>query len=267
MQGNHAIKFHFIAKYFKNDEKQLSCGENAYTSGHIKSMQFNVDIQPAYLKDVKASMKKRIYKVEAYIHLTEGIISTSCTCPRGQAICHHMAALLYYAHDNISSTDKAREWGPTQSKKGDAENTLSIDQLYPRVEFTAMVEEMENSKIETFRRRLGNTNVVGFSWYLKPEAENIVYVLVPPIDEILFSEDKDTYLIQKCSLDADTIKQIAAVTVGQHKNEGWLVSRKMRLTASKFGAILGACRRNKYPKSLFKGLLEGYNLNRSMGQR
>ncbi|KAK4885094.1 hypothetical protein RN001_001365 [Aquatica leii] len=55
MRGNHAI----------NDEKQLSLGENACISGHIKSMKFNGDIQPAYLKgDVQASMKK-IYKVEA----------------------------------------------------------------------------------------------------------------------------------------------------------------------------------------------------------
>nr|CAH7713590.1 unnamed protein product [Callosobruchus chinensis] len=51
------------------------------------------------------------------------------------------------------------------------------------------------------------------------------------------------------------------MTIGQSNNANWLVARKYRLTSSKFGAVISAYKRNKYPKSLFKGLLEGYDLS------
>nr|CAI5835011.1 unnamed protein product [Callosobruchus analis] len=41
----------------------------------------------------------------------------------------------------------------------------------------------------------------------------------------------------------------------------WLVARKNRLTSSNFGTVLAACRRNKYPPSLFKKLTESYTLD------
>ncbi|KAJ8930688.1 hypothetical protein NQ314_016485 [Rhamnusium bicolor] len=45
-------------------------------------------------------------------------------------------------------------------------------------------------------------------------------------------------------------------------NANWYVARKHRLTASKFGIILSACKKNKFPPSLFKSLTEEYNLTR-----
>lgn len=68
MEGNHAIKFYLIARHFKENEKQLERGENAYTSGHIKAMYFNPEVVPAHLQgEVHASMKKRTYNVQVSI--------------------------------------------------------------------------------------------------------------------------------------------------------------------------------------------------------
>ncbi|KAI4455534.1 exonuclease phage-type/recb c-terminal domain-containing protein [Holotrichia oblita] len=50
-------------------------------------------------------------------------------------------------------------------------------------------------------------------------------------------------------------------TVGQSKNPLWLKIRRFRLTASLFGTVLAACRRNRYPPSLFKKLTGTYNLD------
>lgn len=47
-------------------------------------------------------------------------------------------------------------------------------------------------------------------------------------------------------------------------HENWLIARKHRLTASNFGAVLAACKRNRYPSSLFKKLVEGYDLSTAL---
>ncbi|CAH1106932.1 unnamed protein product [Psylliodes chrysocephalus] len=68
MEANHVIKFSHVVNYFANDRKQLERGENSYSSGHVKNMQFDADMIPAHLQgDVQASMKKRVYKVEVEI--------------------------------------------------------------------------------------------------------------------------------------------------------------------------------------------------------
>ncbi|XP_031356789.1 uncharacterized protein LOC116180801 [Photinus pyralis] len=269
MEASHAIKFYLIADLFKEDVNQLKRGENAYSSGHVKKMLFNAETQPAFLKgEVQASMKNKVYKVEVHIHLNEGVVSTQCSCPRGQALCHHIAALLYHGHYNISSTDKAREWGVKGKAAGNKDEIETIDKLYPREPYSALVREISANKIEQFRHKLRQSNVVGFAWLLQPEANNEISVLVPPIDEILFSEaylhakNKEEYLLSQCEVDQQKIQQVAEFTIGQHKNEGWMIARKMRLTASKFGTILSACKRDKYSPSLFKSLLEGYDLQK-----
>lgn len=108
---------------------------------------------------------------------------------------------------------------------------------------------------------------MGFSWRLKPEANELVHDLVPSIENILFSKqyfqatDKESYFLSQYSVAYDKIKQIAELTIGQHKNESWPIMRKHRLTASKFGLVIKTCQREKY-SSLFKSLLEGFNLDR-----
>ncbi|CAH1106933.1 unnamed protein product [Psylliodes chrysocephalus] len=114
---------------------------------------------------------------------------------------------------------------------------LSIDELYPREPYSVIAENAL-IKGEEFREKLGATNVVGFSWLLKPEASTTIATLAPSIEDILFSEeyynvlDKNKFLLEKCRLTEESIKEIAQNTVWQYKNEAWLILRKMRLTAS-----------------------------------
>lgn len=59
------ISFCIIAEFFKENMKQLQRGENAYNSGHVKSMVFDGAVSPTLLKGrVQASMKDRKYEVE-----------------------------------------------------------------------------------------------------------------------------------------------------------------------------------------------------------
>uniref|UniRef100_A0AAV2JV29 YqaJ viral recombinase domain-containing protein n=1 Tax=Knipowitschia caucasica TaxID=637954 RepID=A0AAV2JV29_KNICA len=53
---------------------------------------------------------------------------------------------------------------------------------------------------------------------------------------------------------------IERATVGQTKNALWMAYRRKRITASNFGLVLAAVKRNSYPPSLFKTLLGHYNL-------
>ncbi|KAL1506816.1 hypothetical protein ABEB36_006107 [Hypothenemus hampei] len=176
MSGNHVLKFFAVANFFKENPKQLERGENAYTSGHVKSMQLRKEVQPASLKGtVLASMKKTIYTVEVSIDLKEqAILSATCTCPRGQALCHHIAALLYYTHYNVSSTDVEQKW--TIKAGSSSEIVKVIEELYGCGEnkFMAMSGDISTEKIEEFKKNLGQTNVVGFSWLLKSNPEKPV---------------------------------------------------------------------------------------------
>lgn len=64
----HIVSFCAIAEFFKDNMNQLQRGENAYNSGHVKSLVFDSNVIPAVLKGrVHASMKKKEYDVEVGI--------------------------------------------------------------------------------------------------------------------------------------------------------------------------------------------------------
>lgn len=58
-----------------------------------------------------------------------------------------------------------------------------------------------------------------------------------------------------------SIIQIAKDTVGKINNDLWFKYRKNRLTASHFGKVLAAFKKDKFSKSLFKSLSNDTNLN------
>ena len=58
----------------------------------------------------------------------------------------------------------------------------------------------------------------------------------------------------------DVVRSVEVETRGQRNNILWSTIRRGRLTASKFGAVLKACRKQVYPDSLFKSVLGSYNL-------
>lgn len=71
----------------------------------------------------------------------------------------------------------------------------------------------------------------------------------------LSSELTDIVILpEKLMLSPVEISQIEEGTRGQRLNPSWSILRDGRLTASNFGAVLTAIRRNSYPPSLFSRL-------------
>lgn len=201
------------------------------------------------------------------IDVDDGIIEGKCSCPRGLAICHHMAALCIYGHHNVSVTDKTCVWNKP-SKPSEADTITKISDIYQpkRKIFTAVKRKATAMEITTFKNQLGTSNPVGFTWWLMPTPTE-KNLQIPSIEDIIFSKEyanssnKDIFFMDKCKVSQDTIVSVHKLTVGQGTNAYWLMARKYRITSSKFGAVLAACKRNKFPKSLFKGLMEGYDLS------
>lgn len=65
--------------------------------------------------------------------------------------------------------------------------------------------------------------------------------------------------IKNCALNNDEIYQIEERTKSQCLCPDWLSLRILRITASNFGAVIKAIKRNSYPPSLIK-TLKGTNL-------
>ncbi|CAH2000676.1 unnamed protein product [Acanthoscelides obtectus] len=92
-------------------------------------MLFDAEVSPALLRgEVAASMKKKMYAVEISYDLDDGIVCAKCSCPRGLAVCHHMAALCIHAHHNISVTDKTCLW--SKRKPAETEQVTKISDIY-----------------------------------------------------------------------------------------------------------------------------------------
>ncbi|KAJ8938644.1 hypothetical protein NQ314_011383 [Rhamnusium bicolor] len=45
------------------------------------------------------------------------IKDASCRCPRGQYLCHHVAAVCLFGHHNISVTDVECRWAAKKGSK------------------------------------------------------------------------------------------------------------------------------------------------------
>jgi len=138
----------------------------------------------------------------------------------------------------------------------------TAEELYPARDYVAIEETMSTERKDVMKEKLcalGNT--VGFAWLLQKEVEEIDLVNFPIIEDIMtsveFTEatDKMAFFQKKCFISDDNIKHIASLTTGQVSNEKWFIMRKFRITASNFGAILAACKRNRFPESLFKTLI------------
>ena len=87
----------------------------------------------------------------------------------------------------------------------------------------------------------------GLCWLLSPEPPAFNELLIPTIEDIIFSEEflqtrglqqQLDYLVRRSRiLEEDILKRI---TVGQRDNPAWHLARKGRLTASNFGSVLKA---------------------------
>lgn len=185
------------------------------------------------------------------------ISSAQCSCPKGIK-CHHIAALLLFAHYNISVTDNQCTWRNTKTK---SEQIMTCNEMYPKKPYCAVDRKMTEDELQELRSQLNNFgSTIGFSWLLQDDPKENAVLSVPLIADIIYTDEffsadsKEYYLRQKCALSAATIMEVVHQTVGQSKNENWLLARKHRLTASNFGPVLSACRRNRFPESLYKSL-------------
>ncbi|XP_072399202.1 uncharacterized protein [Diabrotica undecimpunctata] len=212
---------------------------------------------------VHASMRDRIYMVEIKLDSDRDIEEVTCTCPRGQLMCHHMVALLVFAYHNVSVTDVACSW--TSKKPPTCGKVKTIDKLYGGKAYQPISGPIN---IDTFDRQdnLGSfENVVGCTWLLQKEP--MVPDIIIDVENVVFSQqyldadDKVAYLLKHLKISQTTIDEICGKTVGQSSNATWLTTRKNRLTSSNFGIVLSAIKRNRFPASLFKRLTESYTLD------
>ncbi|XP_074028806.1 uncharacterized protein [Leptinotarsa decemlineata] len=206
----------------------------------------------------------RNYTVEISIDFDDGIVDSKCSCPRGLAACHH---LCIYSHHNISVTDKACVWNKPNIQDEVDVITKIKDIFQPkRTNYTAVQTPANENELDLFKKELGDSNPTGFSWWLMSTPSEKI-LLIPSIEDIIFSEEyantmkKEAFFIEKCGVTKAIVQSVHQLTIGQGNNENWLIASKHRITSSEFGVVLSACRRNKYPKSLFKSLLERYDLS------
>ncbi|CAG9773568.1 unnamed protein product [Ceutorhynchus assimilis] len=263
MTAKHALKLSSIFAFFENDSKAIKKGENALESNHVQKMQFDAGLM-IIRGQVQASMKDKEYKVEINLNNSGEIGTAKCMCPRGIK-CHHIAALALFGHYNISVTDKECTWNVPKSKSAPLK---TAEEFYPSKPFKAVEGNMSEEAKNKLREQLSTFgNTVGFTWLLQEDNHGRLNMNLPLIEDIVTGKDfyeaenKLEYFKIQVAIEDNVIHEITMATVGQVSNERWYLARKYRLTASNFGLIISACKRNRYPESLFKTLFGSYNLD------
>ncbi|XP_044760381.1 uncharacterized protein LOC123317834 [Coccinella septempunctata] len=175
-----------------------------------------------------------------------------------------MAALLLFARDNISVTDKECAWN--KSKQSQEKNVKKLRDMYPAKPHRSTDRNLTEEEIKVFKNKLSVFDgAVGFSWLLADEISSEESFIIN-VEDILFSQEyliaqnRTEFFEDKIKLEENDANKIAELTIGQSENAKWLLARKNRLTASNFAVVLAACSRQRYPPSLFKRLSGAYNL-------
>ncbi|CAI6358908.1 unnamed protein product [Macrosiphum euphorbiae] len=157
-----------MKKINEDNIKQLKRGEIAYKDGHVLKFQADLDLN-IIVGEIKLSMKNDKYKVNMMLN-DSCIVEAECTCPSGQVVCRHIAALALYTYYNLSSTDKSCSWNLRKSNTCDEVKTIS--QIYGG--FVSPSTIISDEDFSTFKHTLDNLSTpVSFSWLLRPEPEHI----------------------------------------------------------------------------------------------
>ncbi|XP_043188493.1 uncharacterized protein LOC122363367 isoform X2 [Amphibalanus amphitrite] len=246
-----------IGDFFQTMSSVIEKGERALDGGKIRSIALQ---DGKYIvASVEASMKKRTYDVQVTVE-NKKPVDGSCTCPNGQHRCSHMAAILLYAQKNWSQTDRQCQWNRGSSNA----TMLKAKEMFPQEDSSLLVSSVKEDQLAWLYDQV-REQPCGLAWLLAPESQSSPEEKVPNIDSILTSAefhasaDKSHFLLAMLSLSKEEIAEVQRVTSGQVKNPKWFVARKGRLTSSNFGLVLKAIARGRYPKSLFKRLLGGYD--------
>ncbi|XP_022288509.2 uncharacterized protein LOC111100719 [Crassostrea virginica] len=104
-------------------------------------------------------------------------------------------------------------------------------------------------------------------WILakEPEVEALPVPIVEDLltcQEYIAAKEPLTWLRQQLNVSPEKVIQTAFLTTGQRENAVWAAIRKLRFTASNFGQIIAAAKRNRLSASLKKRLLSAYNLEK-----
>ncbi|XP_065191124.1 uncharacterized protein LOC135822310 [Sycon ciliatum] len=254
-----------IATFFSGEPRLIQRGENAHSSNRVESFLFHHELGHITAK-IHASMKDKRYDVEIELGSEGGVVRASCTCPKGQGRCHHMAAALVYANKNVSSTDRECSW---TVRKGTSE-TKTVDGIFPKSKpFCAISRPVDNEDRAWFHHQLGTLDRwKGFRWLLDPEVKEADNLPTETVEGITLSqgfleaEHKVTYVCTRLSVSAAQIVAVEKATHGQNSNATWSLLRKGRITASNFGPVLKTISSGRQPsKSLFTRLLGQYDLS------
>lgn len=93
--------------------------------------------------------------------------------------------------------------------------------------------------------------ITALHWILseEPKAQTSPVPLIEDLlmsTEYISSEDPNTWLRKNLILSPEMILEAAFISSGQRENALWAAIRKLRFTASNFGQIIGAAKRNRY---------------------
>ena len=132
-----------------------------------------------------------------------------------------------------------------------------------RPDYKATQRDVSQQDRLFLHKKLNNTAVLcPMKWLLEPEPEGLSKQSLEPvlIDDVLeeFIRDKDIF-VEKCKVSEEQIAWLAEHTTEQRNCQMWGKFRRLRLTGSNFGDVLGAIERHTifnrpYPPSLFKKL-------------
>ena len=188
-----------------------------------------------------------------------------CQCPRGEAVCHHIATVLLYAKENFSKTDAPCSW----VRKKIPKEVKTAAKLYPSSKQSVLNREPDNSDRDWFRQALDATDrFSGFAWLLAPEppvalsfVRNVSDIMLNP--EFVTSDNPIAYILEHLAVTPEEIVAIEELTRGQQENPAWGACRKGRITASNFGAVIRNMRskRRTASKSLLRKLMGEYDLS------
>ncbi|XP_055997883.1 uncharacterized protein LOC125648452 [Ostrea edulis] len=224
--------------------------ELAVKADHVLKFMFDPEINYAQGR-VQASMRHRSYHVSVTLGDNHTVSDSICDCVNGQDKCHHKASLLLYGYKNVSKTDVRASW-IQHPKKTPPKKTTTMNELFP-----------PSQKVANYRYSQKYEETL--LWIVSKEPPSPT-LDIPYVEDLLLGEaytratDKIQWLKTNLAIQREKIEQVAQLTVGQRNNHLWALVRKNRLTASNFGKVLAAIRRNRFPPSLFKQVLGSYDL-------
>ncbi|XP_061169341.1 uncharacterized protein LOC133178631 [Saccostrea echinata] len=266
-----ALSIMYWARYVESHTKLTRKSEKAVDSDRV--LKFVLDKEFRVITAVvQASMRDTSYKVQIFLENEENstgtIKSSTCECPMGQFRCHHVAAALLFGYKRASKTDVRCSW-IKHPKSAPPKAITTMGEMYPpRQDYRALKREMTDADRSYLYDQLGHLGrFTALHWILsnEPECEEMPVLL---IEDKLISEEylnvqcKSSYLREKLVICSEKIIETAWLTTGQRENSFWAAVRKLRITASNFGQVIGAIRRNRLSVSLKKRLLSAYNLEK-----